>query len=277
MTDMLVSRTNLLKDFEVLFKTIPANVPVVFHTDLAKIGVIDKFKRPNEMVQDFETLFDEVATDRPYLIPTFNYDFGSSNIFNLKKDLGQIGSLSKYYSKNYPYYRTQTPMFNFVIKNNSSGLFSLDTTLKCFGDNSTFDTVRKAGGYIFMIGNTRNTYVHHVEEMFPIGYRYTKLFKGKVVLDCTEKFVTLEFRVRPMNGVIHYSEIDLTDGIKEGVVKENQLGLTKVIWFKASEYYNFVQDRLRKDELYLLTQESQQSVRKLSSKVGYPFLIQNCE
>jgi len=271
-----VTRTRIVADLLKLMNEIPTEAPLLFHTDISSMGIFDEFKHRAAMGQDYEDLIDEVSGGRPYLIPTFNYDFCKSGVFDLAKDLGQVGALSKFYSKKYPNLRTRTPVFNFVIKNNAS-VFSLAPVVECYGYGSTFDTLRKCGGYVIMLGNLSNTFTHHAEETFPIGYRYSKRFIGKIIWEDKVEDAELEFRVRPRAGAVVYSEMCIADAIDEGVMKRSNCGLTTVIWYKASEYFDFVQRKLKQNELYLLDEPSKKAVLNLWSHHGNPLSLQKCE
>ncbi len=273
---MDVPKNRIVADFMNVMKDIPTGAPLLFHTDIASMGLIEEFKNRASMAQNYEDLMDEVSGGRPYLIPTFNYDYCQTGVFDLAKDFGKVGALSKYYSKKYPHLRTRTPVFNFVIKNNGS-VFSLAPVVKCYGYGSTFDTLRKCGGYVIIIGNLSNTFAHHAEETLPVGYRYSKRFTGKVLWEGKAEDTELEFRVRPRGGAVIYSEMDITDAIGEGIMRKSNCGPTTMIWYKASEYFDFIQRKLKQDELYMLDESSKKAIQTLWSRHGKPLSLQKYE
>ena len=266
----------LKSDFERILDRLPKESPVLLHTDIARIGILDGLQNYNNIIESYSNLFEDVFSDRTLLIPTFNYDFDKSKVFDLVEDLGQVGALSKYYSRKYPNFRTRTPIFNFVIKNNAN-LFTLEPQTNCFGRGSTFDTLKLNDGYVMMIGNNRNTFIHYVEEVFSVGYRYTKKFKGKVKYGNISKEVSLQFKVRPRNNVVIYNEQDLIEGQQEGVISKATFGNTEILWYKALDYFNFIVNKLQRDEFYLLDNDSRAKVQNLSKLKGYPFQFENME
>lgn len=273
---MYIKRSDLIFDLTNMLKDIPTHAPLLIHTDIAHIGIIDKFVGAEKLAQDYEDVFDEALIGHPYIIPAYNYDFCSNGIFDVVKDLGQLGALSKHFSKKYPELRTRTPVFNFIIKNDHC-LFNLNPVPNCFGLGSIHDQLRKNNGYVVLIGNTRNTFAHHAEETFPIGYRYTKKFRGKIIFNGNEIPAEVEFRVRPRAGAVEYSELDLVDAKEEGIIKVGKCGLTTMMWYNASDYYNFLHQKFKQNELYLLSEKSRETINKLWSLHGKPLTVDNCE
>lgn len=273
---MLSEFLKLKIDFDNVLNKIPLASPILLHTDIAKIGLLKGIKNYDSIIESYSEFFENSLTNRTFLIPTFNYDFDKSRIFDLRTDLGQVGAFSKYYSKKFPNLRTRTPIFNFVIKNNFEK-FKLDPRDNCFGEGSTFDTLKLKDGYVMMIGNNRNTFVHYIEEVFSVGYRYTKKFNGIVKYNNISQDVNLHFKVRPRNNVVIYNEQDLIEGQREGVISKSSFGNTEIMWYKANTYFDFIVNRLQKDEYYLLDDDSKAKIKELSTLFGYPFRFEKIE
>ena len=90
---MIIEKKDLLLSLQKVVDQLEPNLPILIHSDISKVGIIDKIKSPNEMGQDYEDVFDEVFHSRPYLIPTFNYNFCKTGTYDLSKDFGQVGAL----------------------------------------------------------------------------------------------------------------------------------------------------------------------------------------
>jgi aminoglycoside 3-N-acetyltransferase len=274
---MIITKQQLIKDFQLFTQTLPQLAPVLVHCDLTAIGIIDNLKKSEAMLSDYEAVLEEIFFDRPYLIPSFNYDFFKTRTFDIEHDLSQLGALPKYFSKKYPELRTKTPVFNFVIKNNHQQ-FRIEPAANCFGKGSTFDELMQKKGYVLLIGTINsNTFTHYVEEMVNVGYRYIKHFVGEVTSNGKTNKVSIDYRVRPIGDIIDYSFHELEDAINAKVAHKAKLGLTNMIWYRADEYFDFLKKKMIEDEFYLLSASSKDKTKILMNEVGYPFTIFNCE
>ena len=94
-------------------------------------------------------------------------------------------------------FRTNHPNFSFAIKGSHVKKY-----LKCkiddaFGKGTVFDLFKKRDGKIICLGCDFNriTFVHHVEQLFGIKYRYLKDFYGKILLKKI-KYINSKYFVR---------------------------------------------------------------------------------
>ncbi len=92
-------------------------------------------------------------------------------------------------------------------------------------------TELRKDGYVVMLGNNRNTFVHYIDEVFSVAYRYTKKFNGIVKYENISQDVNLHFKLRPRNNVVIYNEQDLIEGKREGVIFKYSFENTKIIWY----------------------------------------------
>lgn len=265
-------KTNLIKAFSKIESS-----SISLHTDM--IGL--KFAQPRTpIVQQFENLLGmltEATNGRTLLFPTFNYDFLKTGIYNVEKDACQVGAFNEYVRKTHPELRTLTPTFNYCILNNKD--FDFSAVNNPFGMGSIFDQMLKNNSIIAFLGASfaANTFIHYVEEMANIGYRYKKVFTGKILNENKEKIVEFIYRVRPLteNSVIYN-----WDKIEKDLVKRNLLQKAaniNLMYFCIKDVFEFLMNKLYDDELYLLTPESQAKTKMLYSKYGKPLTYEVME
>lgn len=272
---MIVKREELLRQLNQILAQVPANSPIMIHLDIATIGFIDSVSSKPLLMERYSSLFQEAFQGRQILFPTFNYGFFSKKEFNPQKDFSEIGIYPKYLSEKYPHLRTQTPVYNFVIFNNKN--FNFKPVANCFGHHSSFDELFHQNGYVLRIGVLVNTFVHYTEEMNNIGYRYIKEFSGKLIHNEQASDMSVQCRVRPRGDVVQYSNIEHDEAISAGIMTEHQLGNTKAYLYPANEFHNFVSDKIKSDELYLLSEQSKLKVKELATQKGYPFKFSSLE
>ncbi|MGD8622757.1 MAG: AAC(3) family N-acetyltransferase, partial [Anaerolineales bacterium] len=278
MKTIVVPREKITNQLVEAFSEIQEDV-VVFHTDLMRIGIIDEVKPREQLLSDYWSLMQEVAGDRCILFPTFNYRFCRDGVYDVGTAPAEVGVLNEYVRSLHPDLRSRTPVFNFCILNNVD--FPLSAVANPFSIESTFgDLVKHAARIVFFgSGLHGNTFIHHVEELMDIGYRYIKPFPGEILdIDGSRQRITLQYRVRPLEGGVSYDWSRLeTNLVSEGILEKRPLGNGELMHYRADQLLDHWTEKLREDELYLLTPDSKGEVGVLFEKYGYPLTFENVE
>lgn len=278
MTAILVPRDELLAQLKAAFSTIDSDT-VAVHTDLMKIGIIDGVKPRAQLLEDYWQLIREVADNLCLLIPTFNYQYCRDGMYDVSASPAEVGVLNEYIRGMNPGRRTRTPVFNYCILNNRG--FSLAAVDNPFSGGSTFgEMVSKQTQVVFFGAQfDANTFIHHVEEMMEIGYRYLKPFPGEIIApDGSLERITLQYRVRPLDGSLEYDwhrlEAELVD---EGLLQKFPLGHGHIMHYRADQLLARWSEKIRADELYLLTPDSRERIRRLYDRAGKPLTYAKME
>jgi len=253
--------------------------PVLIHTDLLKVGIIDKMKKRDEICHDYEQMIVDIFSKCEFLIPTFNYDFCRDGIYDINNSTGQVGAFSAYIANRYPPQRTRTPIFNFCLFNNHS--FGQKEVKNPFDSDSAFGTLHSLGGTVAFLGAgfESNTFLHYVEESLKIGYRYIKPFDGKIIYDNKVIPWKIDYRVRPLvENAVEYDWIRIqSDLVETGILKESPLGNSFILWYNTTKLYDFFTSKIKTDPFYLLTKRSRQITTKLYEQFGNPLTYDRVE
>ncbi len=258
-------------------KEIPKNVPVMIHSDILEVGFPCETFSPENAGEMYEKIFMEVFGQRPVLFPTFNYDYCSKRVYDVERDLGQVGFLSKYMAQTHPNFRSRTPVFNYVILNNDT--FSLDPSKEAFGVGSVFEQFFSRNGYVILlgVGILRCTPLMYVEAQRHCAYRYNKKFPG--VIQFFDQSVDIDFSmpVRPLNpDIVDYSDILQVDMLHEGIMKEFSVGFSTAMTFESHQFFVFFSAKLDDDPFYPLTEKSKQECQSFVKSNG-PFTFEAFE
>lgn len=253
--------------------------PLMIHTDLLALGTIEKLRSREEMLKDTQELFLETTAQRPLIIPTFNYTFCQSRVFDVANDPSQVGSFSEYIRlQRFP--RTLTPVFNFCLVQ-AEGFEEAKPNDNTFNEHSTFGKLGRADGEVAFLGAplSANTFVHHVEEMANVGYRYPKHFRGSVISAERRFEVDLVYRVCPRLGKpLRYDWDALeSDLLSKNILRTYPLGRGRCLIYRCQELYDYWRSLLRREELALLDSRSKSDVYKWYSKFGRPLTFEKLE
>ncbi len=195
--DLIVPKATVLKDLQKAFNLV-CNGPVLLHSDILRIGMLDALQSKEAMCHAYEELLAEALGERTLLIPTFNYDFCRNGIYDVQHSPSRVGALTDHYRRRYWKERTRTPVFNFCIRHNRQ--FELAPAHNCFGIESTFAELVAQDGWVAFLGAhfSCTTFIHHVEELCNVPYRFHKTFDGVIVEGAQRTPVKLVYRVRPL-------------------------------------------------------------------------------
>ena len=254
--------------------------PLQIHTDLARIGLIGSIKKHHDMLKDhYDYLIEAIGPDREVIFPTFNYDFPKTKIYNVISDPCQVGILNEHIRKLNAAERTLTPIFNFVILNRQ--MFTLSCSKNVFGSNSIFGQLAKYHGQVCFLGSlfkSSNTFIHYIEELSEVPYRYLKRFEGVVIHPTGKKEVEILYRVRPLQKIIEYDRDKIENELaNHKIIKYFRLGNGFSIRYDAFSAAKLFKDLLSANPFFLLTNTSKKAVQQVLKKIGGRMTFNNME
>jgi aminoglycoside N3'-acetyltransferase len=275
---VVTSPEQIQREVETAFDRIDSD-SLVLHTDLLRMRYV---QRGSSLEQQMDSLFQMLVSssaDRTLLFPTFNYDFCRTRVYDPSVDPCQVGSLNEYVRQRFPGERTLTPVFNFCVYRNRA--FSNEPAENPFGETSTFaEMVRQRTAVVFLGASfSANTFVHYVEEVADVGYRYLKPFPGVIRHEDGDREILFRYRVRPtIEGAVEYDwdrlAHDLFDG---GILHQLPLGEGHLLWFGADRLLEDWRARMARDELCFLTAASRKKTEELYARYGKPLRYEAVE
>ncbi|MBA3722586.1 MAG: AAC(3) family N-acetyltransferase [Parachlamydiaceae bacterium] len=274
-----LTKNKLIEDLKAACFDI-SQAPIMLHSDLFKIGLTATPSERLQICADYQEALDDALHSAPLLIPTFNYDFCKNGKYDRINSPSQVGTLSDYFRLHFSENRTYTPIFNFVIHNKTEFL-SLASSTQVFGQDSLFAELHKQNGYVFFLGAdfSSNTFLHYIEECNNIGYRYLKSFSGEIIDQSKSIPITVSYRVRPwLSTFVVYDWTRLIlEATQQKILKQIVVGHGKLLYYKAAELFEFWSEKMKHNELYLLTPQCQIQVRKIYESNGYPLTLEMFE
>ena len=190
---MINKITSLLKKLK-----IKKNDIIMMHGDASFISQFSKIDFKKDLNLFFDKLIDKVGKNGAILCPTFTYSFCKKKKFDLKKSKSEIGVFSEIFRNRKDTFRTEHPIFSFSIFSKKHN-FKNSSLTTCFGKNSIFERFLDKNGKILILGSTIEdscTFLHHLEEVANVNYRYNKNFKGKIILKKKTISISTNYFVR---------------------------------------------------------------------------------
>tara|TARA_Y100000741_G_C18244739_1_gene555036 strand:- start:1040 stop:1789 length:750 start_codon:yes stop_codon:yes gene_type:complete len=154
---------------------------IIIHSNLLNFGIYHK-NLPNLFIK---SLLNLIGKDGTLVMPLYNLGLNKNKVINLKKDYNKkINSiLSIYFFKNYKVAKSNSIFHSHIAFGKLKKIF-LKSSFNSFGKNSDFDILHKNNFKLILFGCDANegcTYLHHIEHILNVDYRYNKTFKFKIL------------------------------------------------------------------------------------------------
>lgn len=176
-SDILTSLRNLgVREGDVL----------MVHQDLTMIGRPSPafLKFPGvlyrKIIDIFKTAVGKTGT---LLMPTFTYSFLRGERYDIRKTPSTAGVLTEFFRKQPSVVRTPNPNLSFAIWGKEKYFFLRGLSKDSYGPQSVFGKMLQKDAKILLFGASfkgGTTFVHHIEYMFGVPYRYQKLIRGRI-------------------------------------------------------------------------------------------------
>lgn len=250
--------------------------PTLVHSNAMKTMPLIKVSPSREAILNGHVeLLHKIASSENLLVPTFNYQFPKTRLFDLDNTPSEVGHISEFYRHNIASWRSHDPMFSI---SGSGTPFIKDTEIQCsFDNNSIFSHLSKNNGYVLFYGAdfSSATIIHHVEFKAGVAYRYWKSFDGMCKQGDSLNKVILRSHFRPMGRHLDYDWPRLTSDLFEANILNQHF--SSVIGCYAKHLIDFWLSKLESDPLYLLDTESRNWVEPMLSELGRGFIQSDFE
>lgn len=147
----------------------------------------------------------DAVPDGTLLMPTFTYSFCRDEVFDRDASRSTVGLLTEHFRRLPGVRRTAEPIFSCAALGTvepawEEPLFAVGDK-DCFGPESVFAYLLSRGGRILFygVGFAFCTFVHHIEQLLGVDYRYMKRFTGTVRDGALEQAVGVDYLVRKLD------------------------------------------------------------------------------
>ena len=194
--------------------------PLLVHSDLSRCLTLSGRTRDNKLATMLAGLEGTIG-DGPLLVPAFTYSYCRGEDFDPARAKSTVGVFGDWVREQPGSRRTPDPIYSTVVRGELPAdwerrLFSVADS-DCFGPDSVFAYLRDVDAQILFFGvaATANTYVHHLEQVLGVGYRYFKDFSGSVVTADGATATTVSYFVRDLESDVVVTFEPLVDAMRD--------------------------------------------------------------
>ena len=197
-----------------------------------------------------DKLIEKLGKEGTLLIQTFDWRFCNGKKFDILKSKSQTSFLGNTALKRDDFIRTQHPIYSFAVTGKYKDELANLNNIGAFDKNSPFAFIytKKAKMMIIDIPLQNSfTFVHHVEDIEQVNYRYNKSFTSKYIDGKgIENNKTYDMYVRDIeNNVLTYIqplEKLLIDNNAMDIYTVNELVIRDIDLYRA---YHIIEDDIR--------------------------------
>ncbi|MCR4692060.1 MAG: AAC(3) family N-acetyltransferase [Lachnospiraceae bacterium] len=138
------------------------------------------------------------------LIPTYSFDFSNKGTYDRRKTKSAVGYLGNVALAREDFQRTRHPMHSFAVWGKYQSEFVRMDNSNSFGEGSPFSLMFDLGTKEIGIGldniDKACTFIHHIEVLANVPYRFIKEFQGSYTdLDGSTREYTCEYSARDLS------------------------------------------------------------------------------
>jgi aminoglycoside 3-N-acetyltransferase len=227
---------------------------LLVHSDITTFGKLALFDR-NALCQALtDALQVSVGADGTLVMPTFTYSFCKHLPYDVDASPSTVGVLTEFFRKLPSTVRTLHPIFSVGISGKlSKDLHKIDKD--AFGENSIFGRIRARKGKLVFLGTSLQacTFIHHVEQMHGVPYRFIKTFPGIIKQGNKEFEAEATYLVRYLDKNVN---LDLKRFeqhlLKTQIMTEVKIGEGRLLVVDAEELFQEGLKLLDEDIFYFL-------------------------
>lgn len=222
---------------EILHDLIPNDGrPVVAYSGIWNLASAFEGTREHLVPSTLNALLSAIGDKRTLSMPTYTSGFGTAGFINLDTAPCFTGAVNEAFRKLSDSKRTASAFFSFAARGPEADILSSLRPEYAWGDRSVFEWIHKSDAHLVMIGVPLHmcSFLHRVEWLGRVPYRYNKTFRGKIVLQGREEELTEQLFVRSYDPVaenVWPAAEALLEG--EGLMKRRTLGRGSVLSIRA--------------------------------------------
>jgi len=196
-------------------------------------------------------------------MPTFTFSFCNGQNFDVQKSKSHMGLLNEHFRKRSDVNRSDDPLMSVAAWGQDLDLIS-DLGIQSTGKDSNFDKLNSRSNVRFLFLGVHPgdcfTYMHYLEWLAGVPYRYDRDFSGSVVNNGLSTTVTKKLFVR-FNGVVP-NDASYTYGdmlLEQGDLHRTEVGNSTMSSVSLESARSFYLDLLDSNPNYFITEPFERS------------------
>jgi aminoglycoside 3-N-acetyltransferase len=189
----------------------------------------------------FAGILDAIGEEGTLVVPTFTYSATKGEVYNVEETKSDVGLLTEIFRKRPGVIRTLNPVFSVAVTGAGAKAFADAAIDDSFGENTSFGLLYQLNAWIITLGCSldRVTFIHYVDQMAKVDYRYFKTFPATIVNGSEMIQEDFRYLVRDLNRKTSVQLDDLRNRLRtEGLLSTAEMGRALLMSVRAKDFFN---------------------------------------
>lgn len=230
---------------------------IFIHSNIGFFGKLENVEIKQDYWKIFkEAIFEVITTRGTVVVPTFSYSFCWNKVFDKFETPGTTGMFAELLRTDPDAKRSNDVNFSVAAIGQNSEFFTNELSHESFGKNSFWERFVEKNGKIcnFNVGLYYNTFIHYIEKLIEVPYRYDKKFEGEFKINGKIKN---DFYIHFVRNLEDSDSIpDLTELVKKSqelnFLKEANIGRGKISCISTKNILQIVLKEINNNPNFLI-------------------------
>ena len=186
------------------------------------------------------------------IFPSFTYSFCNNENYDVRNSKTSMGALIEHIRKKDGVKRSLDPLLSVIAMGKNENIVEGDVGNHSLGKNSVFNRLHNCDNVKFLFFGADFaeyfTYVHYVEKMLEVPYRFDKAFRGKIIDYDGNEYEDIHYIHTQCGGV----KLKNYQQMKEELIADNKLktakmGNSEIAATSEADAYNAIYNRISKN------------------------------
>ena len=235
---------------------VEAGDQIFSHSNVALFGIPDCSLDPQSVYQMWKRAFLSVlGEDGTLVMPTFSYTFCRKKVYDPLSTPGDCGILSEMMRQDPEAVRSEDANFSVVALGKNSKYFTENPPEYSFGKDCFFERFYlKKGKFVNLNVHAASTFIHYVECVNNVPYRWQKPFPGRTLVGGKLYERKFYHYVCDLEKDDHRPDFRRFNQMaeQENMVKVIPLGRGKIVVISAEDTKKLIDEQLKKNVSFLI-------------------------
>jgi aminoglycoside 3-N-acetyltransferase len=228
---------------------------IFIHSNIGFFGKLKDAVSKEDYYRLFKTaIFEVIGENGTLVVPTFSYSFCWQNVFEREKTPSVCGFLSEAVRKDPQSLRSDDANFSVASIGRNAEHFTKDAPEHSFGVDSFWERFLKSDGKICNFNfDSASTFIHYVEKVLNVHYRYDKPFPGISIENGNERkrvFYHFVYDLDKPSDAPEFTKFD-RKAKQLHLAKTANLGKGQIVFISVKDTFSLIEEEIKKDAAFL--------------------------
>lgn len=232
------------------------NDNIFIHSNIGFFGQIESARDKEDLYRAFKkAIFEVIGENGTLIVPVFSYSFCWNKVFDKDTTPGICGIFSEMVRKDPCSIRSDDANFSIAAIGKNAEYFIENMPEHSFGKNSFWERFLLCNGKFCNFNfDSGSTFIHYVEKLLNIKYRYDKKFSGIYKnngIEIEKAFYHFVYDLsKPSNGPDFTKFDKLAKELR--ITKTENLGKGQIVCISAKDTLELIRSEIQKNPTFLI-------------------------